>query len=544
MTQNILYINIDDLDHLYGVFKDDIEQNNTLYQNEINNNDKLKHDYDILYKNVIDVKDKYQLDLANLDKEQKGGSAILISSLTTTLLTGLLSFMLWLYYRESDECKKQYELYPRNKIPDVAQILGNIVPSSLIKDKLKIGKNVESVLDNAEHYLESMVETFSIFDENVGSTFTKATKMITKIGLSVGTAVVTAGLGSGVVNIPFFMAKAINMTAKTFLKIKSVTSKIKMVINKLKGNIIRAKQAVRNINNKVNKQYKNMVNEFRGKKAEITFIYDLFHVDFRGGPFHNQCWVNYIMDYYMKTNDRVKEMYSLLCVMNDIYVTINDQVIRFIGASIDVLIPYSIGMAGIITPLLSSYSYEIYRGVRTELADSYKSIPIVYRKLIENPPLMKKYIFGKMNTFTLGLSDQVIPQNVKSQLGNGIDFLANGVNKGMSMLFMFLNVFIIFSEMNAGVNKSLINKNINMEKLLKNCSFCGTIQLRTTDINRINLKDVNDCNVCKRFFLEDPNVEISNKALINKCRYYILENRDPMKIKQMREKIIKKMSRI
>ena len=438
---------------------------------------------------------------------------------------GTIAYMLWAFMNKEEDCNPSYPLYPRENIPNVSEILEKILPSDWIKNGLNEGKNLSNVIDESDQKLKKLAGIFSIFDETSGSTTKRVLTSTSKIALSFGAAVLTTGAGGDkIINMPFFITKAINMILKTFTKLKNVTSKITKLLKTLTSTLKKIQKilnktisSAENLNN-----HKEVINNLASNKHQITFIYDLFNVSFSGGPRHCKCWVDFIMNHYISSNERLKDIYTLLCVMNDIYIDINNEIIAFIGSALDMIIPMSMGLAGTIAPLLKRFSYVIYRGIREKLTSDYRdNIPVEIRELIQNPSTMKTYLFNKFNTYTSGSSDLLIPDNVKQFMESGIDLVANGIYKGMGMMFMFLNVFIIFSELNAGINKSLINKNINVEKLLKDCVSCNNFEIIGINSNGIlNINDISNCTKCKKFFIDDEDAIINDKLLYSKCMIY------------------------
>ncbi|VBB18602.1 hypothetical protein YASMINEVIRUS_1065 [Yasminevirus sp. GU-2018] len=541
-----LYINVDNIDLYYRLFKDDVDTNYDKYMQFIKQDPNVYKDYlklcdvvcDVRYSSHnVDISDKKTLTnkiVSGEDTTMKGGNLLTAGIVVGSfVVSGVVATMLWYYLNPPEECKPSYPLYPRNKIPDVGGILENILPGSWIKEGIDAGKSVNETITEISEYLDLLTSIFSVFDESAGSTVTQVLKSTTKIALSVGAAVVTAGMGGDkIVNVPFFVTKAINMTTKTFNKLFKTCTKITKNLQRVSDTFrkiqARIDQAVTTAE-VLEKNRALMVQSLKSNKNQLAFIYDLFNVDFKGGPFHTECWVNFIMNYYIQSNERVKEIYMLLCVMNDIYLDINESVIGFVGSTLDMVIPESMGIAGTIAPLLKDYSYVLYNNVRDQITDNYNEIPREYKALIQNPEEMSTFIFNKFSSYTLGASDLIIPDIVKDHMKKGIDLLANGLHKGMSMVYMFLNIFIIFSELNAGVNKALVTKNLDAEVLLKECAECGSFEIKGLDKSgQINPEDLANCTKCKKFFIEDESADLDDEVVYNKCMTY-KDKRDQIK---------------
>lgn len=497
MNTHELHIRIDEFDLYYDLLYDDITTNNEKHISYIRSNKLLSNDYDRLcseiryfsntcYKRAKKkglfirciLQDQNQNTNDNIIKFGGGPitAGIVVSSF---VVSSVVAALLWYFLHPSEKCNEIYPLYPIDKIPDVGEIIETILPGNWIDDGLKSGKDLSEVINETGRYLDTLTEVFSIFDENIGDISTKIIKSVTKIGLSVGAAVLTVGMGGDkLVNIPYFISKAINMTTKTFNKLFEITTKISSSLQKFAYEAKNMQNKISNTFDKSLYEIENKTDEIRnkikGSRNELAFIYDLFNVDFKHGPFHTVCWVDYIMDYYITNNKDNKDNANidekLLCLINDIYIEINESVIGFIGSAMDMIIPGSIGLAGTLTPLLKDYSHVLYSGVRDQFTDGYQQIPIEFRLLIQNPHKMSKYIFDKFNTYSLGLTDLIIPENVSAYMKSGIDILAEGLHKGLSITYMFLNVFIVFSKLNN-------NHNADLSLVLEQCVKCNDMLL-------------------------------------------------------------------
>jgi hypothetical protein len=544
---NIIYINVDDIDIYYQIYKDEIDKNREYYLSEIRKLPEIYNDYEKICDGIYELSNKRNIGL----QSQIGGDAMTAGIVVGSFaVTGIVGFLLW-YFLGTNACESKYPLYPKNKIPDIATILENLLPGKWIKDGISKGKSLEAVINETAESLDNLTQTFAVFDEQAGSTASKVLKSTTKIGLSVGAAVLTLGMGGDkIVNVPFFITKSINMTTKTFNKVSKVTTKITKTIKKISDSLKKVQNAVKKVVDTVEVIDKNkdeLISSLRSNKQQIAFIYDLFNVDFSGGPAKCQCWVEYIMKYYISNNDRIKDIYMLLCIMNDIYLDINQAIIGFIGSALDMVIPESMGLAGTIAPLLEAFSYVIYRGIRNKIADDYyNNIPWNIQDMIQHPEKLYIFIDERFSSYTWGASDVVIPKSVKKYMKKGIDILAFGINKGMAMMFMFLNVFIIFSEINAGVNTTMINANIDVEKLLKDCAYCGQFNINGINPNgTLNTEDISNCKRCRRFYIRNDKQKVTDKVLYAKCMTY-KDKRDQAKAayQKLKTVAIKKYKKI
>lgn len=465
-----LYIDVQNLDTYYNVYRDEIESGYDYYMNYVKSSKSIHDDYLKLHDAIVALK-------KNDNHELKGGdgtTAFIIGGLGSLAFTGLIAYLLYLYFTSGPTCKKTYPMYDRNKIPKTGEILENVLPGRWIEQGLKQGKSLENVIKDTKSYLATLQSIFSVFDENKGNIATKGLKSAIKVGLSLGAAVLTEGAGGdNIVSIPFLISKAVTMTTKIFVKIESIIEKINNLIKLLTDKLQKIENVVTStiqITESINKNRERIINSIKNKNNMILLLYDLFNIDFRGGPYHCRCWVEYVMNYYISDEQSLVEIMELMCMMNDIYVDINEEVLGFIGTTIDVIVPDTMGLAGTITPLLKKYSYVLYRSTREKLSnDYYNRVPSSLQMIIQNPNKLRKYLFYTLHKYTLGVSDIIIPSKAKDYMGAGLDIFTYSIHKGMATMFMFMNVFIVFSEINAGANTAIARRGLNAEKLLNEC---------------------------------------------------------------------------
>ena len=526
-NKKLLYINIDDLPLYYEMFRDEIDNNSHFYLNYVNKNRDLYNDY----KKLCDTVQNVCIECQRNVNEQNGGSmsGLLISGvvgLSSYTFTILMAFLLWYTLSEDTSCKDTYPMYPQDKIPDVQKILESILPSSWISDKIKQGKNINDAVNDTSVYLDELVKIFSVIDETSGSQIKKVGTKIIHVGLSAVAAVVTSGMGGDkIVNIPFFITKAINMIAKTYDKLRKVIGKIVKVINEI-IKVLNEVHSKINIGLEYAEQFNNNLNDLKRSSKQMTFIYDLYYIKLSKEHGSNQikCWVEYILKYYMTNTERTKEIYTLFCIMNDIYLTINDEVINFVASTLDMIVPESMGLfSTLLVDLLKKYDYIVYKQAYNQLIRNFNKIPKQYKLLILEPELMKKFAWKKINNAVNPLPIQIINTEkiisylpygdpIKKNINTGIDMLAYGLNKGVSMTFMFLNLFIIFAELNHGVNKTL--SGINYKALLDECKFCGDFNLT----NNIDI-DISNCKKCQKFYSNNDN-PLHDNDLYDECKKY------------------------
>jgi len=487
--KKVINIDLDRFDQYIQVFKKEIEHSDR-YIDIIKKNKVLYNDYLSLCDVVIQCDKDYCMTRQNAFQTgggpkyrtviaqdglpiQVGGDSGLISIFGVTVVTGLIGILFyWLFSKKEKKCHIMYPLYNRTQIPNVAEIIGNIVPVAWIKKARKEGKSSSEFIADTLNTIEVLSSKFEIFDETAGSLGVRVTKSVTKVGLSAVGALVTVGtVGSNLVNIPFMIARAVAMIGKIMSKLIKIFKKVEPILKKgisllqkVNGALGDADRILAKVESAAD------VKKFVLVKMQVQFLYDIFNVNFKGGPFHCRCWLDYIMKIYISSNKDREFIMSLICMINDLYSAVNQSVIGFIGSAIDSLVPNTMGMGGTLSQLTEGYTYVLYQKILQQMNETYNDkIPEEMQILIENPKKMKVYFFSGLKKGTLGASELLIPESIKDYMGAGIDLLASGINRGMSTMFMFLNIFVIFGEINAGLYNMDSADTLNKEKLLLEC---------------------------------------------------------------------------
>lgn len=477
---NNIYIDIEKLDIYYQIFKKNINKDLHLYF-EIISIPKNKNDYKNIYKNILFLSKRYNninhsnCYISNGKIIQIGGYGMFLSGLSITAFSGLILFFLYLLHKKQKfECKKKYPMYDQDKLPNIGEILEKIVPSNWINNRIKEGKSIEKVINEIIIYLEKMNSIFVFLDESEGSNLTKGIKTTIKISLSIGSAIASLGQGGdNVISIPILITKSIKILSKIFSKIQKIIMKIYNILKKLIDKLNKINNTIKNIINVVDvihSEKDSLIKNIKNKSNHMRFIFDLLNINFKGGPFHCRCWMEYLMNIYINDNSDLEEMMELICIINDIYKELNKDIIHFIGVTIDVIVPDTLGLAGSLAPLLENYSYIIYKNVRDQITyNYYKNIPKNIQIILQEPEKLKEYIFYFMKKQTFGVSEKIITSEMKKNIDYGLDILSYSINKCLSLMFLFLNIFIIFSEINSGIEKKFINKSLTSEKMINDC---------------------------------------------------------------------------
>ena len=553
----VSHVDIDNIDIQYQINKYDIESGLVKHLKYISSRKDARSQYKTLIKTIKNIDNKYisqkggkcnnslkrrryyikpdgsylyigSQEYNMILNDQRGGNIGILLSLSaigvlgTMPLAGLLAYIIYEIYNKEENCKITYPLYDRNKIPQIDMILEKILPNNWIKEGREKGKTLNNTIIEISTTLETITNALSIFSTTEGNIAEKTGKIVAKTAFSAIAALASGGTGGDkLVNIPILITNAVNMMAKIFNKLLSVINKlnkmlveVQKTVDKVKHTVDKVKHTIDKVQKTVDKVEKKINNSKEDIEVQIQFIYDIFSVNFSDGPQHTVCWTNYIMKYYITNSNNIKRIYTLICLFNDIYNEVNESVIGFVGSAVDMIIPESMGLAGTLAPMLKQYSYKIYTEVRSKVTKNYNKISPKYQNLIQHPEKMSVYIFERLSAYSLGLSNKIISDTEKKEMGKYLDIVATCINKGFGIMYMFMNVFIIFSEINAGINKTLVTQDINADQIIKDCTFCGSIE-----------PDTNNCERCKMFFLDDGENVLSEQEMLDKCNAYSIGRR-------------------
>merc|ERR1711959_768013 len=127
----------------------------------------------------------------------------------------------------------------------------------------------------------------------------------------------------------------------------------------------------------------------------------------------------------------------------------------------DALVPNSVGLVALFTPLLKNKSYIIYKQIRKKLSRIFYNLPYNLREAVQNPKLMKIYLhqkFKKKSIFDLmpavkqakfianTANNYLLSEESKNKIKEGIDLVATSISKMFTLMFVFLNIFEIYGE--------------------------------------------------------------------------------------------------
>ncbi len=426
----------------------------------------------LIYKTLCDEYSAYYINKDNTESDSQ-------------VIFGLFALFIYCYYNGYNQChmhihsfpfsinfstgagscKKNYPLYDRSKVPSPGEIIAHFVPHEWLIKAKKAGHTDSEFISNCLDKLDKINNVLSVFDPTQGSKYARATKSILTIAVSAAAAVGTEGtVGSNIANIPKYMAKGISMISKMIDKLVTIINDI--------NTVLQTAETVLDIADHLEDDAlsPNKSRKINDTQQQLNFLYDMFNVDFRGGPFHCRCWVKYLVKLYMGSETERNKVKALFCMINDIYVSLNAEILGFIGSTLDVLIPDAMGLFGIASQFVGKYSYEIYKTTLKGLVLAYSNVPNHYKNLIQHPTKFKKFVFHELKKYTFGLSKIVMTKKVKYYVTMALDVVSHALYKGISLTFVFLNLFVIFSELQAGIYKLDPKKMFNAKQIDIYCS--------------------------------------------------------------------------
>lgn len=378
-------------------------------------------------------------------------------------------------------CKPSYPIYTKKELPESVETM-KLLLSTGWNAALSTGEFSTGVMD----MLDTIISVFGIFITTTGSPVTQGIKLgINTIGKVAATAISTpaGGVGSEAITIPSVIGKSAHVIKTIMNVIKKMHEKLKPLLAKGVELIERAKENIDKVNYKMNR-----LDQFADGDTLIRFMYDIFSVTFEGGTFQCKCWVDYILSAYMGENADKQKAASLYCFLSEIYVEINNILLDFVGSSIEMLVPQ---LGGIVTFAINTfgqkYSFVVYRKLLDYLTEKYHDCPSDIQFIVEGPERLKEYIrkkydelLGPTDYFANGgglLTDFIKSKTIgafesvatkltgidKETVEKGIDLVGFAIHKCMGIIFAFLNLFVSFSEIYAGVG------DIKVDDALKVC---------------------------------------------------------------------------
>jgi hypothetical protein len=395
------------------------------------------------------------------------------------------------------------------EMPNPASILKNLVPESYIENAEKAGLSGTEFIEKTSEMLDNISLALRVFDTTEGNIWERGGKAVGQVALSSVLAVVTLGAGGdNILALPTAMAKGMNMMVKLFNKLGKILIKIQKMIPAIQKGLSISTAALESVGD-ATKKGTALITELKDGKSEriedirhqMRFFYNLFTVDFRAGPGGVRCWVEYIFQAYMgsgiseedlmiayESGDpdalqklemrNIEKIKSVLCLMNEIYSEINKILLSFIGSALDSAIPDSLGLFGILfEPIFSNFSNKVYSEVRNNAEQKWDGVFEIIKKKdehlgvllkngFENPSEMVfvgDYLFAKLSQKSFGLSDQLLsllPDGAYDKVDYVSETIGHLINKGVTYMFLFINIFAVLSEIDTGYQAKYTSQDI------------------------------------------------------------------------------------
>ncbi len=358
-----------------------IDKNKYKYLEYINSDKQLRS----LYKKTC-----LSLIKHNKIERQKGGSAVISGIFTGISILAGVAAAIYLWYNRK-QCKLEYPLVNPKKIPTALDIILKICPKSWAVAARKYPP--KKFLLSLRHKFDGMRSVLSALNTD---TFGKKVIVNTMhIVAGVGAAIATAGAGG-------------DMLVNMVFTIKSI---LDLIIGSIDGLI-----------------------GILSDRDGIRFIYDIFSIDFRDGPFGVKCW----MEYILKTYGEGSKAYAIACRFFNMLV---DKFANFIGNMMGSMIPDTVGLLSLIVPMIiNNFQKGAFTFLEKQLNKFYKRIPWDKRRLIENPSLFKAYLDKKI------MSGQKLLLGVGKKMFNSLRkntaLFAISIHKFMAIMWSLIQIFI------------------------------------------------------------------------------------------------------
>ena len=403
---------------------------------------------------------------------------------------------------QQDSEEIQYLMSQTPPAPQPADILKKLLPLSYVEKAEQSGQTGTQFIDHASMVLDALSKALSTLDTSEGDFWTRVAKSTGQVAISTGLAVASMGTGGdNIAALPTAVAKGVSMITKLFVKLDKILNKLKNMAPAIQKGLAISKVTLDKTGSAI-KSGTELLTEVRTDEGErleeirvqMEFFYNLFTVDFRAGPGGVRCWVEEIfgvflnsavdpmeIDEYERMGDinmadqlhekNIGRIKSLMCLVNDIFMTINKTLLSFIGSALDTAIPDSLGLIGILfEPIFSGLSTQMYTSMRDEAEKRWNGIfeiierrdPTMAHLLYNgfNDPqqmvLVGDYLFDKANNYSFGLTDKIlkrIPEEALNKMDNMQEMVGHVINKGVTYMFVFINMFAILAEINSGKSK-------------------------------------------------------------------------------------------
>lgn len=327
---------------------------------------------------------------------QSGGDPtsimVVIGSIGLVLAVGYLIMKMT---KPPPKCKSEYQILQEGQYPSTIEFLEKIVPRSWLGDT----ENSEEAIYNLTHKLDGLSGALSVIDTD--SSLIKSVGVnLLRITSSIALDVATLGAGGDIIISLLF----------TF---KSVVDLVGTIITHL-NDIIHDTEATR-------------------------LLYDILNVNFLGGPFHVKCWIRYLLREYGSDTPA----FQTVCAF---FHKIFDKLANFMGNAMGAMIPDSIGIPGILIPMLiKNFKAGAINTIEAKINKYYKKIPRDIKIMLSKPRLFKKFLDKKIkrgSKYLMGLGDGMADTLLDNTWG-----FSYSIHKFFALMFsLFYILKICFNE--------------------------------------------------------------------------------------------------
>lgn len=291
--------------------------------------------------------------------KQSGGDPtsifVIVGSLGLVLAVGYLIMKMT---KPPPKCKPEYQILEEGRYPTTIEFLEKIVPRTWLGNT----ENSEEAIYNLTHKLDGLSSALSIIDTD--SSLIKSIGVnLLRITSSIALDVATLGAGGDIIISLLF----------TF---KSVIDLIGTIVTHL--------------------------NDIMHDTEAMRLLYDILNINFLGGPFHVKCWIKYILREYGSDTP----VYQTVC---DFFHKIFNKLANFMGNAFGAMIPDSIGIPGILVPMLiKNFKAGAINIIEVQINKYYKKIPRDLKIMLNKPHLFKKFLDRKIKKgrkYLMGMGD-------------------------------------------------------------------------------------------------------------------------------------------
>jgi hypothetical protein len=316
-------------------------------------------------KRLIDEQPHLKSKITKLDKYYEngrgqigGGLEMLLGLGGSVFVSAIIgAIVYYVFFKKTKKCRDEYPLYPEDQVPSIKDVLFKVVPNSWIENAEDL--DPDTYVGLLREKLERVRKPFELLSpkSNIG----KLALGVARVSAGVGAAVATLGTGGdAILNLVFVMKDSIEVISA------------------------------------VMQQLIEMVDDTQA----LRFIYDVFNIDFRDGPFGVSCWIKFILNTYGEDS----QVYISVCSFLNIILA---KLADFIGSLISSMIPNSVGLVGMIVAEVMKHAKKgAFDMAISKLNYYYNKIPADKQLLLQNPQMMKAYLdkkILKIKAYLLGL---------------------------------------------------------------------------------------------------------------------------------------------